>query len=251
MVLRKLVGYSMNRDFVIFAHRGAAHHYPENTLPAFREALRLGASGLEMDVQLTKDGYPVVIHDFSVNRTTNGRGLVKNHTLEEIKALSAGSWFHPRFARLKIPTLEEVLFKVKELPIQLNIELKNLLIKNENLESEVIRLVCKYKMEKQIYLSTFNPESISRIRQLNPSIQTSFLYFGILEEPWKMAYELGATCIQPPIIALTRDTVRASQELGLKVFPYHVNHWREIQRSLDLGVDGVITMYPERVRKIL
>ncbi|MBP1930575.1 glycerophosphodiester phosphodiesterase [Ammoniphilus resinae] len=239
----------MKRDFLIFAHRGAAHRYPENTFPAFKEALRLGASGLELDVQLTKDGYPVVIHDFRVNRTTNGRGLVKNYTLKEIKALSAGSWFHPRFAHLKIPTLEEVLIKAKELPILLNIELKNLLIKNENLESEVIRLVCKYGMEKQIYLSTFNPESISRIRHLNPNIQTSFLYFGILEEPWKMAYELGAACIQPPIISLTRDLVRASRERGLLVFPYHVNQWREIQRSLELGVDGVITMYPERVGK--
>src|SRR5699024_890318 len=113
---------------MIFAHRGASHIFPENTLPAFKKALQLGANGLEFDVHLTKDGHPVIIHDEKVNRTTTGKGFVKQHTLNEIKKLNAGSWFHHRYAHLKIPTLEDIFKKATHYPTLLNIELKNVLI---------------------------------------------------------------------------------------------------------------------------
>jgi glycerophosphoryl diester phosphodiesterase len=238
----------MKSSFQIFAHRGASHVYPENTLPAFREAVRLGATGLELDVQLSKDGYPVVIHDEYLDRTTNGKGLVKNHTLQQLKQLSAGSWFHPKFSKFQIPTLEEVLIKAQSYPVVVNIELKNLLIQFTNLEKEIIQLIQKYEMTHRVILTSFNPDSIERIRSLNQIISTAFMFFGKLDHPWKMALDLQATLIQPPISSVTSELVETCRLHGLSVYPYHVNKWSDIGKVLECKVDGVITKYPERVR---
>ncbi|RKD24673.1 hypothetical protein BEP19_06340 [Ammoniphilus oxalaticus] len=236
---------------MIFAHRGAAHLLPENTLPAFRRAIQLGANGLEFDVHLTKDGHPVVIHDEKVNRTTNGRGLVKRFTLKELQQLSAGAWFHPRYSHIKIPTLEDILKKVVHFPTLLNIEMKNTLIRYDGIEQTIIKLIQKYQLQQQVILSSFNPKSIKKIASLDDQIIGGFLYFGKLDEPWRMASELGARVIHPPINAISRDFVTQSHEHGLLVCPYHVNHWRQINLALDCRVDGLITQHPERVRKFV
>lgn len=241
----------MKKPFLIFAHRGASTIYPENTLPAFREAIRMGANGLELDVQLSKDGCPVVIHDESLTRTTNGKGLVKNHTVKELKQLSAGLWFDPKYRGLKIPTLEEVLKRSKPRHIVLNIEMKNLLIRSENLEAEIIRLIRKYKMTNRVILSTFNPESIRIVRQIDPTITTSFLYFGKLDSPWKMALDLGASYIQPPFQALTKEIVQNCQKMDLLVCPYDVNNNQEIQLALEWDVDGLITLHPQYAKQFV
>ncbi|HJV46574.1 MAG TPA: glycerophosphodiester phosphodiesterase family protein [Bacillota bacterium] len=241
----------MKSSFHIFAHRGASHIYPENTLPAFREAIRLGATGLELDVQLSKDGHPVVIHDEYLDRTTDGKGLVKNHTLQELKELSAGAWFHDQFKKVKIPTLEEVLKKARPIPILLNIELKNLLLPLSNLEKEVIRLIEKYDMTQRIILTSFKPDSIKQIRQLNREITTAFMFFGKLDQPWKMALELEAPLIQPPMSSLTPELVENCRKYGLVVYPYHVDKWIDIGKALQCKVNGVITTYPERVGKFV
>lgn len=241
----------MKKTFLIFAHRGASTIYPENTLPAFREALRMGANGLELDVQLTKDGCPVVIHDESLTRTTNGKGLVKNHSLKELKQLSAGLWFDSKYRGLKIPTLEEVLKRAKPRQIVLNIEMKNLLIRSENMEVEIIRLIHKFKMKDRVILSTFNPESIRYVQQIDPTIRTSFLYFGKLDNPWKMAIEIGSTYIQPPFQALTKDMVQTCKKNNLLVCPYNVNDIQEIQIALEWEVDGLITLHPHFAKQFV
>lgn len=241
----------MKSSIKIFAHRGASHIYPENTLPAFQEAVKRGATGLELDVQLSKDGYPVVIHDEHLSRTTNGKGLVKNHTLRQLKSLNAGSWFHSRFSHLKIPTLEEILIKAKPHPIHLNIELKNLLIRSEHLEEAVIQLIHKYDFSSRVILSSFNPESLRLVREIDTSIATGLLYFGKLDEPWKMAREIGAQYLEPPIEILTPDFVRKCHRQHLQVCPYNVNKWMDIYRAMDCQVDGIITMFPERVRRFV
>ncbi|MEW9667402.1 glycerophosphodiester phosphodiesterase [Ammoniphilus sp. 3BR4] len=241
----------MNSKLKIFAHRGASHIYPENTLPSFKEAIRRGANGLELDVQLSKDGHPVVIHDESLNRTTNGTGLVKHCTLRELKELSAGAWFHPRHAHLRIPTLEEVFLGAKKYPVFLNIEMKNLFIRSENLEERIIQLILKYDLTNRVILSSFNPQSIERVKKINRHITTGFLYFGKLDEPWKMAHELEAEYLQPPINVITQDYVHQSWLHGLQVCPYGVNQSHELSRALHCRVDGLITIYPERARKLV
>ncbi len=239
------------KSLMIFAHRGASHIYPENTLPAFREAIRRGANGLELDVHLTKDGYPVVVHDEHLNRTTTGKGLVKNYTLKEIKELSAGSWFDSRYSHFKVPTLEEVFEKAQSYPVLLNIEIKNVLIRYDNIEKEIIRLIKKYDFLQRVILSSFNPESIKLIHSIESRISTGLLYFGKLADPWVMAHEFGAKVIQPPIDAINPHFVQNCRHSGLLVCPYNVNQWREIVRAVESGVDGMVTLYPERVRKFV
>jgi glycerophosphoryl diester phosphodiesterase len=240
----------MNSTVIVFSHRGASHLYPENTLPAFREAIRLGADGLELDVQLTKDYVPIVFHDEYLHRTTNGKGLVRNHTLKEIKRLSAGGWFHPQFHAVKVPTLFEVLKRAKPYSLLLNIEMKNLIFQNEHLEQEIIRRVQHLKMTDRVILSSFNTDSIERVKQLDPRIKTGLLYFGKLAKPWKMAESLGADYLQPPILTLSEELVEQSNRLGIKVCPYHVNKWTEIQLALKCKVNALVTMYPERVKNL-
>ncbi|WP_134700180.1 glycerophosphodiester phosphodiesterase [Ammoniphilus sp. YIM 78166] len=239
----------MNTSFCIFAHRGASHIYPENTLSSFREAIRRGATGIELDVQLSKDGHPVVIHDESLNRTTNGSGLVKHHTLKQLKALSAGSWFHPRYERMKIPTLEEVFQRIQRSRVLLNIEMKNLLIRSQNLEEQIIHLITKYNLKEQVILSSFSPQSIEVVKKLNPHITTGLLYFGKLDEPWKLASELNAQYLQPPIEVLTPELVQQSRLHQLQICPYGVNEPKDYVLAVRCNVDGVITMYPEKARK--
>lgn len=240
-----------HKNFMIFAHRGASHLLPENTLPAFKKAIQLGANGIELDVHLTKDGHPVVIHDEKLNRTTNGKGLVKNQNLRDLIRLSAGAWFHERYAHYRIPTLEDIFKRASHYPVLLNVEMKNVWIRYEGLEKKIIGLIHKYGLQDRIILSSFNPTSLKLVSQLDKEIATGFLYFGKLDDPWAMAVDLGVHTIHPPIESLTRDFVKKSHTRGFLVCPYHVNRWRQINHALDCQVDGVITMYPERVRKFV
>lgn len=182
----------------IWAHRGCSLAYPENTLSAFRAAAELeGIVGIELDVQLTKDSVMVVIHDETVDRTTNGSGKVCDFTLEEIKALEIqgkdGEVEH-------IPTMEEVFLLLKEYCInkdlQINIELKNSEIRYEGMEQQLLQMVSKYGLEKYIVYSSFLPESMSLMKELDASVQTGIL--GI-DEAWckKKMIEMHADAIHP------------------------------------------------------
>ena len=125
----------------VFAHRGYSAKYPENTMAAFKAALKFNVDGIELDVHETKDGALVVIHDEKVNRTTNGKGYVKDYTLKQIKELDAGSWFNKNFKGEKIPTLKEVLQLVKPTGKIVNIELKSNIIPYDGMDLKVVELI--------------------------------------------------------------------------------------------------------------
>ncbi|HEX9075950.1 MAG TPA: glycerophosphodiester phosphodiesterase family protein, partial [Anaerolineae bacterium] len=141
---------------LIIAHRGASNWAPENTLAAFQRACALGADGIELDVTLTRDGVPVVIHDDTVDRTTNGKGAVAQMTLEEIRSLDAGSWYSAEFRGEKIPTLAGVLQAVGQCGL-VDIELKGTKLKADGLEAAAIRAVESAGMHERVILSSFNP----------------------------------------------------------------------------------------------
>ena len=142
-----------------FAHRGASGDYPENTLLAFKEGIKAGANGLELDVHKTKDGKLVVIHDEDVERTFQARGLVKDLTLDELRALTCRKQLFKDSKECCVPTLEEVLELVKKHPVTLNIELKTDVIPYNRIEEDVIRLIKAYQVQDQILISSFNPKS--------------------------------------------------------------------------------------------
>ena len=162
----------------IFAHRGSKGTHPENTLASFKEAVRVGSDGIELDVHLTKDGQLVVIHDETVDRTTNGTGEIRTLTLAEIKELDAGSWFHNKYAGEKIPTLEEVLLLLTELGFngQLNIELKTDVIQYKGLVEKCLALQSAKDWPFAIVYSSFNPYTLVELKEANPSQEIGLLF---------------------------------------------------------------------------
>jgi glycerophosphoryl diester phosphodiesterase len=236
-----------------FAHRGASHDAPENTLAAFRLAREMGADGVELDVQASKDGEAVIIHDFAVDRTTDGQGLVRDKTLAELKELDAGSWFDARFAGQRIPTLQEVIVEVGH-HLLLNIELKAKGLDNPDLVAEVVRLIEDHNLIHRAIVSSFNPFALRRVKRLNPRINTGLLYF----------FDLPANLVRALLIALadpdalhpekrlvTQKYMTWAKERGYRVNVWTVDKPAKMKHFIALGVDGIITNHPDVLRKVL
>ncbi|KSU85675.1 glycerophosphoryl diester phosphodiesterase [Fictibacillus enclensis] len=234
----------------IYGHRGASKVCPENTMAAYIKALELGAEGLEIDVHLTKDGIPVVIHDETVKRTTNGKGYVKNISLSEIKLLDAGSWFSPEFQNERIPTLEEFLQWIRTTPLLLNIELKNNKVYYKDLEQKVYNLVNAYGMKERTIYSSFNHYSLVLLRNMDPSIDIAPLYTSNLYEPWNYAKRLGAWSVHPPFKSLHPPILEGLRQHNVSVRPYTVNQEKWLYYFFQYEVDAVITDQPDLARAV-
>ena len=238
---------------LIIAHRGYRAKYPENTLVAFKAALDIGVPMIELDVILTKDRYPVVVHDQTLERTTDGKGMVKDVTLDEVKKLDAGSWFHPRFAGERIPTLEEVLDLVDN-RAWLNIEIKWHAYEAHGppdaIENQVVQLVRKHKSTPFVLISSFRPEILENIASMEDRPSLALLYkspgYG---DHLELCKKIGAFSWHPECAGLEKNHVEVTQREGIKVFPYNVDSLNDFQRVIQWGVDGVITsdplMFPE------
>lgn len=234
----------------ILAHRGASGIAPENTLPAFTAAIEAGADGIEFDVQMTRDGVPVVIHDELVDRTTDGEGWIKDYTLKEIKQLNASASFSAAYDDVKIPTLAEVLDLAQDMAI-INLELKNGIVRYEGLEEEVINLIkAKGLLDKTIF-SSFNHYSIKKINEIEPEAQTGILYMAGIYRPWEYAKKLGALNIHPFYAAVRPDIVQGIHEVGGRINVFGTEDIDVIKNLASIGVDMIITDYPEKTRKII
>lgn len=233
----------------IFAHRGSKGNRPENTLAAFREALSLEIEGIELDVHMTKDKQLVVIHDETVDRTTNGKGFVKDLTLNEIKQLDAGSWFSKEYEGEKIPTLSEVLELVKSSNFKLNIELKNDVFLYEGIEEAVLNEVEKYSYTDNVILSSFNHYSIRKCLDLNPALETGVLFMEGLYKPWEYAKFVGATSIHvfEPAAAYY---VQMKEAANIPIRTFTVNNDDRIEFFIRNHIDAIFTDYPEKALDI-
>lgn len=165
----------------VFAHRGASQYAPENTLEAFRLAMEQGAEGIELDVHLSADGELVVIHDETLERTTNGTGLVKEHTLAQLQALRADNHME-EFEAAHIPTLRQVLELVRPGDMQVNIELKTGILWYEGIEEKTLELVKELGMQDRVVYSSFNHYSIEEVRRLDPTAETAYLFSDVIFE---------------------------------------------------------------------
>lgn len=233
----------------IFAHRGSKGNRPENTLSAFREALSLDIEGIELDVHMTKDNQLVVIHDETVNRTTNGKGFVKGLTLYEIKQLDAGSWFSKEYEGEKIPTLSEVLELVQPSNFKLNIELKNDVFAYEGIEEVVLNEVERYSYTANVILSSFNHYSIRKCLELNPTLETGVLFMEGLYHPWEYAKYVGATSIHvfEPAAAYYVQRQEANR---IPIRTFTVNNDDQIAFFIKNHIDAIFTDYPEKALNI-
>lgn len=234
----------------IFAHRGASGQFPENTMQAFEEALRSGVDGIELDVQLTKDGEVVIIHDEKVDRTTNGQGFVKDFTLAELEELDAGSWFSSKFAGQRLMTLDTVLAWMQEEGnhLRLNIELKNDQIQYVGLEEKVLSLIEDYDLQERIIISSFNPFSLQRVRMQNAEIEMGYLVLGKPENALWIAREIGANAIHCEAPYALSAYGEAAKRAGYPLRIYTVNAEDEYKQLVEAGVEVIMTDFPERFK---
>lgn len=236
---------------LIFGHRGAAGTFPENTMLSFDAAVKAGAHGIELDVQMTKDGVVVVIHDETVDRTTNGKGFIKDLDYKELTMLDA-SYSFPQFSgKARIPTLEEVLEWAVAYPsLFVNIELKNGIVEYSKLEEKTIELVSKYKLEDNVILSSFNHYSLVKCKSISDEIKTAVLYMEGLYKPWKYAQSIGAQGLHPYFHAAKKQIINEAQSFGIDVRPFTVNDSSVMKQLFNDQVAAFITDFPERALEL-
>lgn len=237
---------------LVIAHRGSSQLAPENTLPAIEKALQDKAKAIEIDVQCTKDGKVVVIHDEWVNRTTNGAGFVCDLTFDDIQQLDAGHWFHSKFKGVKVPSLAQVLDIIKKTNVTLHLELKNNIIPYPQLEKVVIDEVKKFSLEEQVVLSSFRQDSLMVCRQLAPHIRRGLLCWDTLEPYMNEAYLKSLDLFSlHPHISLINANVAYIQAHGVKVYPYVIERKSQLSLCQQCQVDGLFTNTPRIVNELL
>lgn len=241
----------MMKPIINFAHRGASAYCPENTMAAYSKALELGATGIETDVQRTKDGRLVTIHDESLKRTTGLDQLVKDIHFSDLRRLDAGSWKSAAFTSERIPALEELLELIHPTDCMLNIELKNTAVRYEGMEEQVIRMVRDFRMEERIVISSFNHYSLALCKQLAPEIRTGILYSEGLYRPWAYAKTLHADALHAHHMAVLPEWVKEAELEGIVYHPWTVNDEARMEQLVDAGAAGIITDYPDRLNAIL
>jgi glycerophosphoryl diester phosphodiesterase len=229
------------KDFFIWAHRGASARAPENTLAAFREAEAAGADGLELDVHLSRDGVPVVIHDDTVDRTTDGSGAVGALTFREIRSLDAGCWFGRQFAGEPLPTLEEV-FRHAGKRLRLNVE-----IKTAAAGIAVLALMKRYP-RNPVLVSSFDHDLLTALRREEAGLSIGFLT-DASDWQWDLekAAVLGAESFHPREDLVDAEVVLACRARRLTVYPWTVDEPQRLAALYRFGVDGVFCNDPERV----
>jgi glycerophosphoryl diester phosphodiesterase len=231
----------------VYAHRGFSGAYPENSMAAFLAALELGVDGLEFDVHFSKDGEMVVIHDERVDRTTNGQGLVVEHTLADLKQLDAGSWQDSSFVGERIPTLHEVLDLVQAWgkPVQLNIEIKSGVIPYPGLELNAFQLIASRGLVEDTIFSSFNHFALRDLKEAYPEAKIGLLYMEGLVDPWHYAHYLHAEALHPFYLSFDEEVVASAHNYGLAVNTFTVDEEEDMVRLQQWGVDGIFTNRPD------
>jgi len=272
----------MSHRVLNIGHRGASATRPENTVASFRRAMEIGADMIELDVRATADGIAVVMHDSTVDRTTNGSGRLADLTLKQVEELDAGSWFAPDFAGERVPTLEQVVaLTAGKTP--LSIELKESGVE-EQAVGAVRRLAClersreahlerSRRADGRTFISSFHDECLMRVRELAPEPAPSAssgqalsgaegieveLIVGIdplsseeIAALIRRAQRLGARILAPSYRGLTRELVAAATAAGLRLITWTVNEREEMARMMEFGIWGITTNYPEVLKDLL
>lgn len=228
------------------AHRGYSGKFDENTMVAFEKAIEYKADGIETDVQFSKDKVPVLIHDETLDRTTDGRGFVKDHTLDELKKFRTKNGG-------EIPTLKELLELVTKSSLKvLNLELKNSILPYEGLEEKVLEMIYEYSLKEKIIISSFNHLSLVKVRQLDKEIKLGALTDSTLVNVPKYLNDISVECYHPcfPSI-LNEEYMKEIKNSGIMVNTYTVNEEEHIKRVMKVEPDSIITNEVEILYKLI
>ena len=239
----------------VIAHRGASAYAPENTLAAFNLAFEMGADGIELDVELTKDGVPVVFH-FDQNQQTHGLSSLKDLTLAEVKQLDAGAWFDAKYRGEEIPALEEVLEAVGARGlIVIEIKWSAVALGNDDLERATARVIAQATSAHNLVVSSFHPIALARMRRLAPRLPRALIYQtevmpALLNGPWFRAL------VQPRALHFERQMLNAKRAAWARRKKHEIVAWHteepiEMKRLIALGVDGIMSNAPDVLRRVV
>lgn len=233
---------------LVFGHRGAMGYAPMNTLPAFELAAQQGADGVELDVRLTADGALVILHDATVDRTSNGRGAVASMTLAQVRELDAGAWFDPTFAGTRIPTLSEVFEAIGQ-RLFINVEIKaEVEDSNSGIERKVADEIARFGLKDRVIVSSFNPLTLHRFRAVMPDVPIGYLYEGNTPaEITSLMDDLPHEARHPYYEQIDADYMAWAKARGYRVNTWTVNDPAKAVELRDLGVDAIITNYPDKI----
>jgi glycerophosphoryl diester phosphodiesterase len=233
----------------IIAHRGASGHAPENTLAAFERAVQLGARFIETDLHLTRDAQFVAIHDATLERTTNGRGSVRDFTLAELRRLDAGKWFDREYMGQRIPTLEEVLEFARKNDVIFYLEVKY--DAAWGMHHSLMAALQKAENAARTIVISFDQTTLAALRRVDASVMMGFL----VDEPGtdyvKDALELGARQLCPQASLVTQELVERAHGADLQVATWTVDDAEEMRKVIATGVDGIMTNFPDRLRAVI
>ena len=233
---------------LIIAHRGASREAPENTLKAFRLAVERGADGIELDLFLSADGVPVVTHDDNLNRLTGHNLVTKNLTFSRLRELDFGQGE-------KIPTLSEVFEEVGGKLRVINVEIKSTGFFTNGVEAKLIALIQKFHLDEKIYISSFNPLHLLRVKRLAPHLKTGYL-ISPTSRHWiprrkTIIRHSGAFSINLDYHWANEARLKNYRSLGKEIWVWTVDDPDEMKKWISKGVAAIITNYPERLRKVL
>lgn len=245
----------------IWAHRGCSYAWPENTIQAFRAACQYPITGIELDIQMTKDKKIVVIHDEKVDRTTNGAGNVQDFTLRELKKLRIETRPSALGVRqyVQIPTIEEVFEEVESYcrnkGLLINIELKNSVVRYEGMEDQILKMVRRWKLEEYVVYSSFNPESVCLLKTQNPAVKTGILASSV-QKCLEFASAYPVDALHPYIKGLEAENLKEKTKLPVRAWnsrrfePFYPEKGEVEMQNLDelekMGVTDIFTNVPEK-----
>ncbi|MBB5174450.1 glycerophosphodiester phosphodiesterase [Texcoconibacillus texcoconensis] len=238
-----------NRPFPykIIAHRGASLYAPEHTSAAIEKAIKMNADYVEVDVQLSKDGHPVLFHDLMLDRTTNGTGPIYKQTLNELKKLDAGNWFHPSFYGQKILTLSEALERYQS-QIRFLIEIKNPEM-YPSIEKQLAKTLTKAVPKSNlndIIIQSFDLDTVKRLSKMIPQLQTGLIcnIHSEISQQEILKWAKHFDYVNPYFLTVNERLVNVLQQTGIKTFPWVIYHPETALKMFSYGVDGIITNDP-------
>lgn len=241
---------------MVIAHRGFSGIAPENTMIAFKKSIEIKADMIELDVLLSKDGRVVCIHDETLDRTTNGMGLVADHTWEEMSKLDAGSWFSSEFAGEPLPLLSDAMDLTKG-KILLNVEIKTEAYSpqiEDSVGEKVLRMIDERKMGKTVMITSFDPRILKQVRSLDGSIRTASLYSKNVHpglKPLFITHDEGSNGFNLSKTEVSEAIVQACHSKNLPVCVYTVNTKQMMRHILGKGANALFTNYPDRMLELI
>lgn len=250
----KGVKYTMALPKVI-SHRGANKYAPQNTLAAFEKSVQIGVDGFETDVHITKDEQLVICHNYTIDETSDGEGEISRMTLAQLKSYDFGSYFSPKYAGTRLPTLDEFLSFVETTDISvLNIELKSPKENETAIVRETIRLVKEHGLFDRLIISSFDPKLLVEAKTIDEKCQTGFLYCPTRMNMWRdrllknyvpYARSIGVDALHPHYAFVDEKYVESAHEAGIKVNAWTVDSVKAIENMINCKVDGIITNFPD------